>query len=141
MPDDTRELAALLDAALEQLRRVDPDHPALRKLTTQFEAWRRRRGPADPTGETHIEIGSILSHRTKAGLVELTINREKVQFDLAKAREVAAMLSGAIEAAVSDQLLFAFLTTKVGLDADAAGRALLDFRELRQGSRGIVYPS
>lgn len=90
---------------------------------------------------TTIEIGTILSHRTKEGLVELTLNGEKTQMDLPKAREVLGMLSGAIEAAVSDQLMFKFLTSpKIGLSENAAAAALLDFRELRQGSRSTVFP-
>jgi hypothetical protein len=50
------------------------------------------------------------------------------------------MLQAALEAAVSDTLLFAFLTTKVGLAPEQAAAALLDFRELRQGSRETVWP-
>lgn len=90
---------------------------------------------------TRIEVASILSQRTKQGMVELVLNGEKTQMDLDKAREVRGMLDGAIEAAVSDGLLFAFLTTKVGLGEEQAARALLDFRELRQGSRSTVFPS
>ena len=90
---------------------------------------------------TTIEIGTILSHRTKEGMVEFTLNDERTQFDLAKAREVRGMLDGAIEAAVSDGLIFAFLTTKVGLSEEKAVMALRDFREMRQGSRDVVYPS
>lgn len=88
-----------------------------------------------------IEIASILSHRTKEGMVELVVNGHKVQMDLAKAREVRGMLDGAIEAAVSDGLIFKFLTTKIGLPENAAAAALLDFRELRQGSRSTVFPT
>jgi len=90
---------------------------------------------------TTIEIGTILSHRTKQGVVEFCLNGEKTQMDLDKAREVRSMLDGAIEAAVSDGLIFAFLTTKIGLPEDRAAAALLDFRELRQGSRKTVYPT
>ena len=91
--------------------------------------------------ETRIEIGTILSMRTKQGMVELQLNGERTQMDLDKAREVRGMLDGAIEAAVSDQLLFAFLTSKkIGLPESAAAAALLDFRELRQGSRETVFP-
>jgi hypothetical protein len=50
------------------------------------------------------------------------------------------MLASAIEAAVSDQLIFRFLIQKVGLSEELAAAALLDFRELRQGSRDAVYP-
>lgn len=91
--------------------------------------------------DTRIEVGTILSARTKQGMVELALNGEKAQMDLDKAREVLGMLSGAIEAAVSDGLIYAFLTTKIGLPEQAAVRALLDFRELRQGSRSTVCPN
>ncbi len=90
---------------------------------------------------TTIEIGTILSGRTKRGMVEFQLNGEKTQMDLEKAREVLGMLAGAIEAAVSDELLFAFLTSRIGLSEEVAARALLDFRELRQGSRFAVCPS
>lgn len=88
-----------------------------------------------------IEVGTLLSASTKEGRVELVLNGEITQMDLAKAREVVGMLQGAIEAAATDEMLYAFLTTKVGLSSAAAAGALLDFRELRQGSRGTVYPS
>lgn len=92
--------------------------------------------------ENHtITVASILSHRTKQGMIDFTLNGEKTQMDLDKAREVIGMLQGAVEAAVSDELLFKFLTTRIGLGEEAAGAALLDFRELRQGSRSIVWPS
>jgi hypothetical protein len=87
-----------------------------------------------------LTIGTILSARTKEGMVEITFNEEKGQMDLPKAREVLGMLSGAIEAAVSDTLIFRFLTQKVGLSEPQAASALLDFRELRQGSREVVWP-
>ena len=86
-----------------------------------------------------LEVASILSNRTKRGMVELTLNDEKTQMDLEKAREVVGMLHGAIEAAVSDELLYKFLTEKIGIEPEAAGAALLDFRELRQGSRSTVF--
>lgn len=87
-----------------------------------------------------VEIATILSHRTKKGMVEFTLNGEKTQWDLGKAREIHGMLSQAIEAAVSDTLIYEFLTAKVGLSDEKASMALLDFRELRQGSRETVYP-
>lgn len=99
----------------------------------------------------NIEITTILSHRTKQGMVEfllIELNEDKfpaqqikAQWDLDKAREIHRMLGGAIEAAVSDTLIYAFLTQKVGLSDEKASMALLDFRELRQGSKGTVYPT
>lgn len=97
--------------------------------------------PAIKPGDTTIDIRSLLSARTKEGLVQVQFGSTSVQMNLDKAREVVGMLQGAIEAAISDQLVFAFLTQKLGLDADRAGLALLDFRELRQGSRETVFPS
>lgn len=87
-----------------------------------------------------VELASIISGRTKEGMVELTLGETKCQMELKKAREVRGMLDEAIEAAVSDELLFKFLTTKVGLSEQAAVKALADFREMRQGSRAAVFP-
>lgn len=92
------------------------------------------------TKTSTVEIGTILSHRTKEGVVEFQLNGERTQWELSKAREIHKMLGEAIEAAVSDALIYAFLTTKVKLSEDQAARALLDFRELRQGSRDVVFP-
>lgn len=86
-----------------------------------------------------VEIATILSHRTKQGVVEFTLNGEKTQWEIDKAKEILRMLSEAIEAAVSDSLIYAFMTQKVGLSDEKASAALLDFRELRQGSKGVVF--
>ena len=88
---------------------------------------------------TKIEIASLYGAQTKQGLVELSLDDKKVQMTLDKAREVLGMLSSAIEAAVSDELLVKFLTTKIGLYEEAAARSLISFRELRQGSKTAVY--
>lgn len=95
---------------------------------------------------TKIEWASILGAKTKRGAVEMTIRREdepdiKIQMDLDSARSVSSNLAGAIEAAISDEIFFKLLTGKVGLPEEVAGRMLLDLRELRQGTRGTVYPS
>lgn len=87
-----------------------------------------------------VEIATILSHRTKQGMVEFTLNGEKTQWDIAKAKEICEMLHGAIEAAISDTLVYSFLTQRVGMSDEKASMALMDFRELRQGSRGTVFP-
>ncbi len=94
-----------------------------------------------PDDVTQIDVWTIVSARTREGMVGLRLNGEKTQMDLPKAREVLGMLSSAIEAAVSDQLLFRFLTDRVQLSDEQAGRALLDFREMRQGSREVIHPS
>jgi len=98
------------------------------------------RAKAGPTG-TDITVSTLLSSRTKQGRIDFTLNGELTQMDLDKAREVVGMLQGAIEAAISDELVYKFLTEKVGLEPERASAALVDFRELRQGSRDLVHPN
>jgi aerobic-type carbon monoxide dehydrogenase small subunit (CoxS/CutS family) len=73
-------------------------------------------------------------------MVELTVNGEKAQMDIAKAREVCQMLHQAIEAAITDTLIYQFMVERIGMDDTRASQVLLDFRELRQGSKSVVYP-
>ena len=88
-----------------------------------------------------ITVSTLLSSRTQEGRVEFALNGEITQMDLDKAREVVGMLQSAIEAAVSDGLIYKFLTERIKLTPTAAGAALSDFREMRQGSRDVVHPS
>jgi hypothetical protein len=93
--------------------------------------------------DVKIIIGSIYGAHSRQGLVELTVvngDTIAIQMDLDKAREVHGMLGGAIEAAISDQMIMEFLRSRVGLTDETAARALLDFRELRQGTREISWP-
>jgi hypothetical protein len=89
----------------------------------------------------NITVSTLVSRRDGQGKVEFQLNSELTQMDLDKAREVVGMLSAAIEPAVSDSLIVQFLTEKIGLDLDRANAALIDFCEMRQGSRGRVHPS
>lgn len=92
-------------------------------------------------GTIPVQMLSILSARTKEGMVQLRVGDTVVQMTLDKAREITEMLHGVTEAAISDQLMYAFLVKNVGLVDDMAGRALLDFRELRQGTRSTSIES
>jgi len=100
--------------------------------------------------DINIEIETILSNRTKKGMVnfkiEELVENEVVktivtQWDLTKARYIRDMLSSAIEAAVSDEMIYQFFIEKVKLDDARASQILLDFREIRQGSKGVINPS
>lgn len=91
--------------------------------------------------ETSIIVGSILAGRTREGRVEMSLNAEVTQMSLDEARKVHRDIGQAIEAAISDQLLWQFLTTQVDMPDGQAAAALLDFREMRQGSRGVVTPT
>lgn len=100
-------------------------------------ALRSKGGSAD----TDITVSTLLSSRTKQGRIDFSMNGELTQMDLDKAREVVGMLQAAIEAAISDEFVYRFLTEKVGMEPDQASMALLDFREFRQGSRELVHPN
>lgn len=95
---------------------------------------------AGAKSEGAIEIGTILSHKSGHGRIEIAIGGEVAQWGVADAKKVSAMLTEAIEAAISDELIFKFLTLKVGIGAEKAAALLVDFRELRQGSRETVHP-
>lgn len=90
---------------------------------------------------TDIVVSTLLSSKTKEGKIDFSMNGELTQMDLDKARLIVSMLQGAIEAAVSDELMYKFLVTKVGLEPERASYALIDFREMRQGSKNAVNPS
>lgn len=93
---------------------------------------------------TRFELASVFGWIQKRGYVSLTVATDDAKIvslmEISKAREIAGMWHGAIEAAITDELLFLFLTTKIGLPAEAAGAALLDFRVMRQGTTDVVYP-
>lgn len=90
---------------------------------------------------TVIELATILSQRTKQGMVEFSLNGVKTQWDIRKAKEICEMLHGAIEAAISDTLIHQFLIERIGMKPEVAGMALIDFREMRQGSKASVFPA
>lgn len=90
----------------------------------------------------NIEISSILSSRTKEGKVDIHKDGVQVfQFDIAEAKRIHRMLGEAIEAAISDQIIYRFMKEKIGMEDEKATMVLVDFRELRQGTKGVLYQS
>jgi hypothetical protein len=88
----------------------------------------------------NVEIGTILSQRTKEGKINIFKDNEQIfQFSIKEASRIHKMLGEAIEAAVSDQIIYQFMREKVGVDDIKASMMLLEFRELRQGTRGTLY--
>lgn len=79
-------------------------------------ALRSKAGSAN----TDITVSTLLSSRNQTGRIDFALNDELTQMDLDKAREIVGMLQGAIEAAISDELLFRFLTEKVELSPERA---------------------
>lgn len=88
-----------------------------------------------------VTVSSGFGAASRRGHVELTMNDQLSQMPPAKAREIGLMLLEAAEAATSDELFVTLLTERLGLGQDAAGRVLIDLREIRQGTRGIAWPS
>jgi hypothetical protein len=89
----------------------------------------------------NVTVTSGYGSKSGQGFVELTINQERTQMDVNKAREVAGMLLEATSAAAGDAALVQLLREKLGItDPDKIGMVLLDLRELRQGTRGIARP-
>lgn len=89
----------------------------------------------DEVRSDNVGFSTLVSSRDKMGKIEFSFNNEMSQWDLDKAREIHRMLGEAIEAAVSDTLIYQFFTERFGLDDEKAGQVLLDFRTLRQGSK------
>ena len=94
--------------------------------------------------ESKVEIVTILSQRTKEGMInfflEVDGTRLQTQWDISKAKHIVAMLHEAIEACISDELIYKFMTQKIGMSDEKASMVLLDFRELRQGSLEAIDP-
>ncbi len=88
---------------------------------------------------TPFIVASIYGVKTERGLVEITLGSVKVQVEIGKAREMRDMLTECIEAAITDEIVMRFLVERIGLPKDAAGMALGDLREMRQGTRGTLH--
>lgn len=92
-------------------------------------------------GDDNVTVASGFGMASRQGFVELTLNDQRSQMDAKKAREIGLMLIEAAEAAASDEI-FISLLERIGIkDHEAHGRLLLDLREIRQGTRGVSYPS
>jgi len=102
---------------------------------------RRKHARHDEARIDNLAFSTILSQRTQMGMIEFSFNDEMSQWDLDKAREIHRMLGEAIEAAVSDTLIYQFFVEKIGFESEKAAAVLMDFRELRQGSKDLVRPS
>ena len=91
----------------------------------------------DDGGEAlQFSVASIFGARERRGLVSIQLGDARVQVPIGKAREMRDMLTDVIEAAISDELLMRFLQERIRLSLEASGAALLEFREMRQGTRG-----
>lgn len=132
----------VLDEVLAILQVVGASYALRQKFRQQAEhALQHKARAQTPDGSDAVTVSSGFGQASQRGFVELTLNDQLSQMPPEKAREIGLMLLQAAEAAVSDQLTV-MLLKDVGLESpDAHGRILLKLRELRQGTRGISWPS
>jgi hypothetical protein len=92
-------------------------------------------------GESTFEVSSSFGHHNKRGYVNVRMGTTEEQMTPAKAKEIAGMLHDGAEAAVGDEVFMKLLDfLEVSDTPEHRGAILLKLRELRQGSRGVVYP-
>lgn len=127
----------VLDEVLAMLDVVGASASLREKFRKQAEAVI---GQRNERGVDEITVSSGFGAKSQQGTVELTINAERSQMDVKKAREVGLMLLEAAEAATSDAILVKLLE-RLKLPSEAVGRVLIDMREIRQGTRGTSWPS
>jgi uncharacterized protein involved in outer membrane biogenesis len=80
-----------------------------------------------------ITVSSMWGGKTQQPIVTVVLKDVMVQLSINEARDLAANLTGAVEAAISDGLIIRFLTEKVGLDNFKAVVLLKEFRQIRDG--------
>jgi hypothetical protein len=85
--------------------------------------------------ELEVLVTSLLSHRTRQGIVSLKVGEFETQMPPAKARQIAGFLFEAAEAADSDALFWAWSTGTLGFDEEVAIQGLRSFRALRDAKR------
>lgn len=83
-------------------------------------------------GRAEFRISSVVDANTDQGMVRVALgDQASALLTLDDARAVAAALQAAIEAAVSDAMIFRWVIEKVGVEREQAASLLQDFREMR----------
>lgn len=97
---------------------------------------RLKHAPHDEGRVDNIAFSSGFGAASQQGFVEFSINNEVTQMAVDKAREVHRMLGEAIEAAITDAMIYHFFKTRLSItDENRLSQILYDFREVRQGSK------
>jgi len=124
----------VLEEVLAMLKVVDVSPAKIAAFKRQAETVLGTRTVAGADG---IVVQSGYGSVSQRGFVELSLNDvERVQMDVAKAREIGGMLIEAASAAASDETVAWLLRERVGLtNPEQLGAILLDLRTHRQGGR------
>lgn len=127
-----------LEEVLAMLKVVGSPNRVIEAFRIQAESVL---GKKPEKGDDAVTVSSGFGQTSRVGFVELTLNETRSQMDAKKAREIGLMLIEAAEAAASDEI-FVKLLERIGLESvETHGRILLELRELRQGTRGVAWPS
>lgn len=128
----------VLDEAVAMLKAVGVPAALVEKFTAQAESVYVKK---DPRGNDEVTVTSGFGQTSQQGFVELTLNDQRTQMDVKKAREIGLMLIQGAEAAASDAM-FVVLLKQIGIDNPAMyGQILLELRGIRQGTREVSWPS
>src|SRR5262245_12168747 len=95
----------VLREALTMLETVGVSKPLIEKFRALAEAALQHKGrsQAPDDGTDRVIVGSGFGTASQRGFVELTLNDQLTQMEIAKAREIGLMLLEAAEAATSDE--------------------------------------
>ena len=94
----------------------------------------------DEPNPIKCEVKTLVAAASGEARVELMFGDFKIQLSVGSAKEVVQLLHEGIEAAISDELIFKFFTTRMNLPREQAVMVLRDFRVLRQGTEDTVFP-
>jgi hypothetical protein len=82
-------------------------------------------------GEEEIHITSLVSSRTKEGVVQLNWGDKKAQFSAEEARKHALRIIECAEAAETDAFIVDFFVKELNQEFNHAVRILVEFRAFR----------
>ena len=104
----------------------------IKQLEAQLKEALAGKVPADKIADAStIWVESIISNRTKAGLVNIRWGNMSAQLSVKAARAHAMGILEAAEAADTDALLYRYFTTKLGSTPEMFAGFIQDFRAAR----------
>lgn len=125
-----------VDEAVAMLETVSASKETIRRFTQQANGVLALR---PGLGDEHVIVTALYGAKSHQPGVNLQLGAVRLQMDVKSASKVALDILSATEAAISDAAVVKLLTDKLGIDEARAGLILMDLREIRQGSRGVVF--
>lgn len=94
-----------------------------------------------PSPRDEILVESLVSSRTRKGMVQISWGDNRAQLTAEQARRHALLILEAAEAARSDELVFSLLTQKLGLPDAQAVAVIGSMREMRERADAEEKPA